>query len=142
MAEPTVIKSQRARSGNATVLDITPATAGWDFVHFIVRRLEAGETLPLKTEGEECAIVLLSGAADVSVDGGSRRPLGPRTSVFEAYPHAVYLPDGHTAVLQASEVTEVAECRAVQPRTRAPVRRAVRLRLRNPWRRQRHAPDR
>ena len=125
------------------MLDITPAMAGWEFVHFIVRRLEPGETLSLKTDGEECAIVLLSGAADVSVDGGPRRPLGPRKSVFEAYPHAVYLPDGHTAVLQAAEVTEVAECRApstarLEPRFVG----AVRLRLRDPRRRQRHAPDR
>ena len=61
----------------------------------------------------------------MSVDGGPRRPLGPRKSVFEAYPHAVYLPDGHTAVLQAVEVTEVAECRApstarLEPRFVAP----------------------
>ena len=112
MAQPTVIKSQRVRSRNAAVLDISPAAAGWEFVHFIVRRLEAGEKLAVKTLGEECAIVLLSGGADVSVDDGPAQPLGPRTSVFEAYPHAVYLPDGHAAMLLASAVTEVAECRA------------------------------
>ena len=117
MAQPTVIKSAGSRS---PVLDITPASAGWEFVHFIVRRLAAGEKLQVKTDGEECAIVLLSGAADVTIDDSQARPLGPRKSVFESYPHAVYLPDGHAAVLQAAEVTEIAECRAPSTATFEP----------------------
>lgn len=93
-------------------MEITPAAAGWEFVHFLVRRLDAGETLSLRTRDEECAVVLLSGRADVTIDGGTPRPLGPRPSVFESYPHALYLPAGHAAVLQATEVTELADCRA------------------------------
>ena len=107
------------------MLDITPAAAGWDFVRFIVRRLGAGEKLALQARGEECAVVLLSGSAEVMIDGRGMPPLGPRGSVFESYPHALYLPDGHTAVLQASELTEIAECRApstavLEPRLIAP----------------------
>ena len=94
------------------MLDITPAIAGWDFVRFIVRRLAAGEKLTLQTRGEECAVVLLRGSAQVTIDAGVMQPLGPRGSVFEGYPHALYLPDGHAAVLQASELTEIAECRS------------------------------
>ncbi|CAN5659245.1 5-deoxy-glucuronate isomerase [soil metagenome] len=79
---------------------------------FLVRRLGAGQRLQLQTRGEECAVVLLSGAAEVGIDGGPPQILGPRRSVFESYPHAVYLPVGHAAVLQASEITELAVCRA------------------------------
>src|SRR5688500_9218880 len=113
MKHQTLIRSQPApSSATAVLLDITPATAGWDLVHFIVRRLGAGEKLPLRTEGEECAIVLLSGSVEVTIDGGAPQKPGPRKSVFDSYPHAVYLSHGHAAVLQASEPAEIAECRA------------------------------
>lgn len=120
-----VIRSQPAAPSGTAVLDITPAAAGWEFVHFLVRRLAVGERMPLEARGEECAVVLLSGAAEVRIDGGTPQRLGPRRGVFESYPHAVYLPNGHAAVLQASEVTEVAECRApstavLEPRVVAP----------------------
>ena len=91
---------------------MTPATAGWELVHFAVRRVAAGETLQVRTRGEECALVLLSGTVEVVIDGGSPRVLGPRQNVFKSYPHAVYLPDGHAAEVRASVTTELAECRA------------------------------
>jgi 5-deoxy-glucuronate isomerase len=111
---PTVlIKSGEAAHGaGGVLLDVSPQAAGWELVHFTVRRLAAGDTLQMRTRGEECALVLLSGTADVAIDGGSARPFGPRRSVFDSYPYAVYLPDGHSAELRASMVTEVAECRA------------------------------
>jgi 5-deoxy-glucuronate isomerase len=113
MTEQLLVKSEAAgASRDGVMLDITPSAAGWDFVHFLVRRLAAGEKLRLRSRGEECAVVLLSGAADVSIDEGVAQPFGPRRSVFDSYPHGLYLPDGHAAVLQASEATEVAECRA------------------------------
>jgi len=94
------------------LLDVTPRKAGWDFVRFTVRRVAAETRVRVRTRGEECALVLLSGGGDVSIDGGPRQPLGPRRSVFDSYPHAVYVPDGHEAAFRASEVTEIAECRA------------------------------
>jgi len=126
MTQRAVIRSQPAApSGTAVLLEVTPAAAGWEFVHFLVRRLAAGERLQVDTDGEECAVILLSGAAAVRIDGDTPQPLGPRRGVFESYPHAVYLPHGHAAVLQTSEVTEVAECRApstavLEPRLVAP----------------------
>jgi 5-deoxy-glucuronate isomerase len=94
------------------MLDITPKRAGWEFVHFTIRRIAAGRRLRVRTRAEECALVLLTGAGEVAVDGGTPQPLGPRASVFDSYPHAVYLPDGHAASFHATEVTELAECRA------------------------------
>ena len=111
MTPATVIRSREA--GLSGILhDVTPEAAGWEFVQFTVRRLAAAEKLTLRTRGEECAIVLLSGAAEVTIDGGNAQLLGPRPSVFDSYPHAVYLPDGHEAVLHAAAAAEIAECRA------------------------------
>ena len=113
MTHKTLLKPTASRTAESAVMhDITPATAGWDLVRFTVRRLVEGERLLLQTQGEECVIVLLSGSADVMIDGGAAQVLGPRKSVFESYPHGLYLPDGHAAVLQASELTEIAEGRA------------------------------
>jgi 5-deoxy-glucuronate isomerase len=113
MAQRVLFNSRPIDAGvSGVLLDITPKKAGWDLVHFSVKRVAAGKTLRVRTAGEECALVLLSGGGEVSLDGGGSQPFGPRASVFESYPHAVYLPDGHTATFRASAVTEIAECRA------------------------------
>jgi len=112
MTPHTVIKSHPASSNSGVLLDLTPASAGWEFVHFAVRRLSAREQLHVETQGEECAIVLLRGSGQVRIDRGTLQAFGPRRSVFESYPHAVYLPAGHEALLEAAEVTEIALCRA------------------------------
>ena len=113
MTPPVLFKSQPPSSAaSGVLLDITPASAGWDYVHFTVRRLAPGESLHVTTRGEECAIVLLSGSGAVTIDGAPPQPFGPRRSVFESYPHAVYVPDGHDAVLDTAELTDVAVARA------------------------------
>jgi 5-deoxy-glucuronate isomerase len=94
------------------LLDITPKKAGWEFVHFTVHRIAAGTQLKVRTRDEECALVLLSGGGEVRIDDGNAQPFGPRANVFESYPHAVYLPDGHAALFRAAETSEIAECRA------------------------------
>lgn len=125
MSQTVLVKSRPVSSNSGVLLDLTPASAGWDLVHFAVRRLAPGERLSVRTQGEECAIVLLGGFGELRIDGGSQRPFGPRRSVFESYPHATYLPDGHDAVVEAGEVTDVALCRApstaqLEPRIVAP----------------------
>ncbi len=112
MTLPVVIKSPLASADSGVLHDITPASAGWEFVHFAVRRLAAGEHLGVQTRDEECAIILLRGSCEVRIDGGAPQIFGPRRSVFESYPHAVYVPAGHDARLEAGEVTEIGLCRA------------------------------
>jgi 5-deoxy-glucuronate isomerase len=113
MAEPTLIKSrQLAADASGVLLDVTPGIAGWDFVRFAVRRVAAGATLRVRTTGEECALVLLNGSGQLVVDGGSGVAFGPRRTVFDSYPHALYLPAGHAAVYRAEEASDIAECRA------------------------------
>ena len=121
MPQRTLIKSRHvAVDASGVLLEITPRTAGWDFVRFTVRRVAAGATLRVRTKGEECALVLLSGSGQLAVDGGSAAPFGPRRSVFDSYPHALYLPAGHAAVFLAAEASELAECRAPSTATLEP----------------------
>lgn len=94
------------------LLDVTPRKAGWAFVRFTVRRIAPGTTWRTRSRGEECCVLLLQGGGDVSIDGGPRQPLGPRRDVFDSYPHAVYVPDGHAVSFHAAQWTEIAECRA------------------------------
>ena len=125
MTSSVVIRGQRASCSNGVLIEITPDSAGWEFVHFAVRRLGSGEGLKVQTRDEECAIVLLEGSARISIDSQAPQALGPRRSVFENYPHAVYLPTGHDVVLEAAELTQIAVCRApstapLEPRLVAP----------------------
>ena len=102
------------------LLDVTPSSAGWDYIHFTVRRLVPGTPWQSRTEHEECCLVLLSGACGVSWDGEPAATLGPRRSVFEDYPHAAYLPYGRRFVVEAKSVCEIAECRAPSDKMLAP----------------------
>jgi 5-deoxy-glucuronate isomerase len=98
------------RSG--TLVKVTPAEAGWDTITFAVRALVPGDPWTGNTGGEEVCGVLLQGAVRASWNGGPVRALGPRASVFAAYPHALYLPPHTDFRLEATEPAEVAECRA------------------------------
>ena len=102
------------------LLDVTPTRAGWTYIHFTVRRLVPGTAWRGRTEGDECCLVLLGGSCSVAWNGGDAR-LGPRRSVFESYPHALYLPHGHRFAVEAAEPTEIAECRAPSEKSLAPV---------------------
>jgi len=113
MAKKTLLKSRTLPPGSGGVLiDVTARKAGWEFIRFAVRRIPPGKTWRARTRGEECCLVLLRGGGDVSIDGGPSTPIGPRHDVFESYPHAVYLPDGHRVSFRATDASEIAECRA------------------------------
>jgi 5-deoxy-glucuronate isomerase len=57
----------------------------------------------------------------VTWDEGGRAELGPRTDVFAAYPHAVYLPPRTRVRVRAEQTTELADCRT-RSRKRLPAR--------------------
>jgi len=112
MARTLFRSSPRPDASDGVLLDVTPADAGWEFVRFRVHRIAAGGTLRVSADGEECCLVLLAGDAEIAIDDGTAEAFGPRPDVFDAYPHAAYLPHGHSARLHARTVTEVAEGRA------------------------------
>jgi 5-deoxy-glucuronate isomerase len=103
-----------AESG--ALVDVTPRAAGWKYIRFTVRRVAKGDALAGRASGEEACLVLLQGSCRVSWDGGRAAQLGPRASVFESYPHALYVPNGHAYELTADSVCEVAIARAPSKR--------------------------
>jgi 5-deoxy-glucuronate isomerase len=98
-----------------TTIEITRARAGWRFVHFAVRAIAPGRPLEGQTGRDECCLVLLAGHCRIVFDGGTAE-LGPRRSVFDSYPHAVYLPPGTRFHIDADRPTELADGRAPVPR--------------------------
>lgn len=114
---PLLIRSRELPADTSgLLLDLSPDAAGFDYITFRVRRVARGERLNGRTDGQECCLVLLAGACSVSWDGGPAHHLGPRASVFETYPHAAYIPAGHTFEVEAHETSEIAECRAISTR--------------------------
>jgi 5-deoxy-glucuronate isomerase len=107
------------RSGAA--IDLTPRALGWRRIHFAVRQLAAGAVWSTMSRREERCLVLLRGRAAVDCGGRSWR-VGPRPDVFDAYPHAVYVPAGVAVRVTAEVVSEIADCRAIARRAapRAP----------------------
>jgi 5-deoxy-glucuronate isomerase len=114
--EATKKLMQRSRllppGAGGTLLDITPQDAGWRLVGFAARRLARGEQWTARNDGIERCVVLLSGTCRVRWNGGAWSTLGPRRSVFDNYPAAVYVPHGHTIEVVADEISELADCQA------------------------------
>lgn len=103
------------------LLSVTPAQAGWDLISFAVRSLAKGASWTAVLKKQEACLVLLSGGCRVAWCDASGNDgvatLGPRLSVFAAYPHAVYLPAGSRVIVTADGPTQFADCRA--PSTKA-----------------------
>lgn len=71
-------------------LQITPATAGWQYLSFKTLMLKAGEDVSGHTAGEEAALVPLSGSVEVSVAGQTIHLT--RKDVFSELPTLIYMP--------------------------------------------------
>jgi 5-deoxy-glucuronate isomerase len=80
------------RDGIHCPLDITPQTAGWEYVSFTVYHLVMGQTLRGAANGRETAVVVLSGTGQAELNGQHVGYIGERLSVFEnTAPSALYL---------------------------------------------------
>jgi 5-deoxy-glucuronate isomerase len=91
MAELLVTGKKRPEE-NGSVVRVTPASAGWDYVGFEVFQLTEGQTLEQQSGDEEVCLVILSGLCNVSTDDDEWRNIGERESVFDGAPCALYLP--------------------------------------------------
>ena len=99
--KPLLLKSRSLGASEPGVLvDVTPASAGWQYIRFTVRRIVPGAVWRGKTQDDECCLVLLSGTCSITWTGHAAITLGPRASVFSSYPHAVYLPTGSSTPSQ------------------------------------------
>jgi len=95
------------------VLNITPESAGWRHVGFQVHRLKAGKVVRGGPRERETCLVVLTGTADISVDGERFDRIGDRRSVFDdAAPGAVYTPAGSNYSVAAKGDVELAVCSA------------------------------
>ena len=99
----------RPRAEGHTLVDITPQSAGWQYIGFTVYRLSAGDAVALQSVPRERCIVVLSGIVSVQSGENLWRAVGERKSVFEDLPpYAVYLPGGRAAAMTAHGTAEVA----------------------------------
>jgi 5-deoxy-glucuronate isomerase len=93
------------------VLRVTPESARWTYVGFQVHRLAAGQTMRGGERAREACVVVLTGRADVVVEGHRFEDIGGRLSVFDdTAPGAVYSPAGSTFTVTAKKDAEVAIC--------------------------------
>jgi 5-deoxy-glucuronate isomerase len=106
--------------GDLDVL-LTPAVAGWSTAGLRVARLAPGGWLDVATGAEEMAVLPLSGALDVHVDGRTLRLEG-RASVFTQVTDWAYVPIETEVRLVSARGCEVALPSARATRRFEPVR--------------------
>jgi 5-deoxy-glucuronate isomerase len=112
MPSPLLVRPHAA-DAKGRVLQVTPASAGWEHVGFEVLHLPDGETFAGGDAARETCIVVLAGRARIRVDGLDLGMVGGRDSVFDdAAPGAVYVPAGATFEGQAGGRAEIALCTA------------------------------
>ncbi len=92
------------------VVEVTPELAGWDYISFQLRRLQANHSWAFTTGDREMAIVVLSGRLGVILSEAKDLSashhwdhIGERDSVFSGLPYALYLPR-HTSFSVNAEI--------------------------------------
>jgi 5-deoxy-glucuronate isomerase len=90
------------------VVEVTPELAGWEHIHFQVRRLPAQGAWSFATGEHELALVPLSGSLGVESDRGRWPRVGSREHVFAGLPSALYLPRRTTFTVNAEAGCELA----------------------------------
>ncbi len=107
-AKNLLVRAEEKLNEAGLVVNITPASAGWEYISFQVRRLETGASWHGMTGGCEAAFVNLTGAYSISTQQGKWTGVGGRKNVFEGAAHALYLPRGAEFVVTAEEAGEFA----------------------------------
>ena len=88
------------------VLDVTPQSAGWDYLSFRIVSINRAQTYFHTTSNSEMALVPLSGAGNVQVEDKSFSIT--RTDVFQEKPSVLYVPPGHNLAVTAADQFEFA----------------------------------
>jgi 5-deoxy-glucuronate isomerase len=71
-------------------LTVTPASASWEHLHFQAIKLKADEEWHFNTAGNELALVIFGGAADVYSSAGDWKNIGSRPDVFHGLTTTLY----------------------------------------------------
>lgn len=99
-------------ANDGTVIDITPESAGWQYVGFRVVKLKAGQEYQHAEAGREACIVVLTGTVNITATGETFTDLGGRDTVFDGEATSVYLPAGTDYAVNAVSDAEIAICTA------------------------------
>ncbi|KQN99958.1 5-deoxy-glucuronate isomerase [Paenibacillus sp. Leaf72] len=108
-----IVKPSAAPGEQGELMNITPQSAGWEYVGFRIVHLEPGEQLKQNTAENEVCLVLLSGRADVRTQKEEWSNIGQRMSVFEKIPpYSVYVPNDDFYQIEAVTALDIAICSA------------------------------
>lgn len=102
-----------APDAEGCVLEVSPESAGWDYVGFKMVVLQPGQSFDGGAADREACLVLLTGIADMDAGGRRFEGVGGRTSVFEdSPPAALYAPAAVQYRVTAVTHVELAVCTA------------------------------
>ena len=82
---------------DGTIVDIDPASAGWEYTGITAYRLRPGQRVARPGDDRERLVLVLEGRAEVRVGETDLGPLGSRASVFDGPPPPVVLVAPRTA---------------------------------------------
>ncbi|MCY4410627.1 MAG: 5-deoxy-glucuronate isomerase [Caldilineaceae bacterium] len=107
-ADNMLVRPQADSGDTDLILEVTPQSAGWEYISFQARRLDEGKTWSFDTGENEFALVNLSGRYLVESNRGSWAGIGGREDVFSGGAHALYLPRRSSLTVTAEEAGEFA----------------------------------
>ena len=107
-AENILVGRQSSADDRGLILEVTPQSAGWEFISFQAQRLDAGGTWTFDTGENEFAFVDMSGRYRVESNRGHWEGIGGRVDVFSGGAHALYLPRRTQLTVTAEERGEFA----------------------------------
>lgn len=76
---------------NQTYINVTPQSAGWEFLSFTAVKLNRNETWTRETKEEELALVILSGSVTIVTTDQTWEKVGTRKDVFSGMPTTLYI---------------------------------------------------
>ena len=82
-------------------LTVTPQSAGWQHLSFKAVKLAKGQEWNFATGGNELALTILGGTADVTSNAGEWRSIGSRVDVFHGMPTTLFLPRNTSFTVKA-----------------------------------------
>jgi 5-deoxy-glucuronate isomerase len=115
-----VIHPSARAAEDGTILEVTPSSAGLEYVGFEVLSLDDGVSAQRSCGEREVCVVVIAGSASVRSARGDWRELGGRIDPWAGPPDAAYLPPGTS--FKISGRGEVALCWAPAAGDGAPAR--------------------
>ncbi len=105
-----LIKPDFLLNSSGETLDVTPESAGFDYLTFSVRKILRGDKFSSETGASELGMVVLGGRCAVESTAGSWSAFGSRAHVFDGMPTALYLPIETEFTVTAETDCEIALC--------------------------------